>query len=151
MKEITVLSPPLFIKGPVVKGFGRGSKTLGIPTANFDEETLRAAQLDETLSGVYAGFASVGADPAIYKTVLSIGWNPHFKNEKRTAESWILHDFGRDFYGEELRLFVVAYIREEKAFTSLDALVERIHQDADLAQEMLVPFSGACTFLKPSV
>lgn len=28
-------------------------------------------------------------------------------------EPWILHDFSEDFYGEELRLIVVGYIRPE--------------------------------------
>jgi hypothetical protein len=36
---------PIYLKGPVIKGFGRGSKELGIPTgtplsANADKPTL---------------------------------------------------------------------------------------------------------------
>jgi hypothetical protein len=36
---------PIYLKGPVIKGFGRGSKELGIPTgtplgANSDKPTL---------------------------------------------------------------------------------------------------------------
>ena len=31
---------PLFMEGEVVKGFGRGSKELGIPTANFNEQVV---------------------------------------------------------------------------------------------------------------
>ncbi len=45
--------------------------------------------------------------------------------QERTAEPWILHDFGHDFYGEQLRLVVAAYIRPEANFDSLDALVAR--------------------------
>jgi riboflavin kinase len=42
---------------------------------------------------------------------MSIGWNPVFKNKERTAEPWILHDFGGDFYGQHIRLVVCGYIR----------------------------------------
>lgn len=33
---VVPLHPIWHLKGPVVKGFGRGSKELGIPTANID-------------------------------------------------------------------------------------------------------------------
>lgn len=50
----------------------------------------------------------------------------------KTLEPWLLHDFGvgNDFYGEELRLVVCGYIRPEAPFTTVEALVERIYQDA---------------------
>ena len=131
------LRPAWRLKGEVVKGFGRGSKVLGIPTANLDDAAVRGAGLGEAVSGIYAGWASVGADPAVFAMVMSIGWNPYFKNERRTVEPWILHDFGRDFYGEELRLVVCAYIRPEANFTTLEALVERIHADAGVARAAL--------------
>lgn len=38
-------------------------------------------------------------------------------------EPWLLHDFPADFYGEELRLVVNAYIRPEATFTTLENLV----------------------------
>lgn len=39
--------------------------------------------------------------------------------QEKTAEPWILHEFGRDFHGEEIRLLVCAYIRPEANFPSL--------------------------------
>ncbi len=36
------LDPPIFLFGDVVKGFGRGSKQLGIPTANFPESVVKS-------------------------------------------------------------------------------------------------------------
>lgn len=82
-------------------------------------------------SGIYVGWASVGDDPTVYPTALSVGWNPHFEGETngraggdhhrngenkgvtashsgsgKTLEPWLLHDFGHDFYGQELRLVV---------------------------------------------
>lgn len=68
-----VLASPLLLKGPVIKGFGRGSKELGIPTANLDAELL-GAPVASCEAGVYYGWASVGAAPEVHKMVMSIGW-----------------------------------------------------------------------------
>ena len=35
--------------------------------------------------------------------VMSVGWNPFFKNESKTCEPWLLHKFDKDFYDKELR------------------------------------------------
>ncbi len=51
------------------------SQELGIPTANVDADALRSL-LAEAVSGIYAGWASVGDSPTVYKTVMSIGWVP---------------------------------------------------------------------------
>ena len=48
---------PLHIKGPVVKGFGRGSKELHIPTANIPVEGLAVGHCKSVESGVYFGWA----------------------------------------------------------------------------------------------
>ena len=39
--------------------------------------------------------------------------------------------------GEELRIVVAGYIRPEANFDSLDALIQRIHTDADITREAL--------------
>ena len=40
------LEPVWKLKGKVVKGFGRGSKELGIPTANLDAASLQVTGRD---------------------------------------------------------------------------------------------------------
>ena len=57
--------------------------------------------------------------------------------QEKTAEPWLLHEFEEDFYGEELRLLVCAYIRPEADFESLESLVAQIHADADVARAAL--------------
>jgi riboflavin kinase len=47
---VVPLDVPLRLKGTVVKGFGRGSAQLGIPTANLDSSSLSAA-LAHTVTG----------------------------------------------------------------------------------------------------
>lgn len=133
--EGTLPIEPWYIGGPVVKGFGRGSKVLEIPTANLCADDFSAI-LSEHTSGVYFGWAGLSTR-GIYKMVMSIGWNPYFDNNEKTIEPWLLHDFDEDFYGEDLRLAIVGYIRPEANFPSLETLIARIHEDRKIAEKSL--------------
>ncbi|KAL1921378.1 uncharacterized protein VTP21DRAFT_11094 [Calcarisporiella thermophila] len=124
------------VKGEVVKGFGRGSKELGIPTANLPEHATESLSR-ELDTGIYFGWARVGSNPEIYPMVMSIGWNPYYKNEKKSLEVHVIHSFESDFYGEQLRVIILGYIRPEKNYTSLDALIEDIHMDINVAKQSL--------------
>lgn len=123
------------IGGPVVKGFGRGSKVLGIPTANLSTEGY-STLLSEHPSGVYFGWAGLSTR-GVFKMVMSIGWNPYFDNTEKTIEPWLLHDFDEDFYGEELHLVIVGYIRAEANFPTLESLIAKIHEDRKIAETAL--------------
>ena len=126
-------SAPLRLSGIVTKGFGRGSKMLGIPTANLASPSL-TDQLAGHPAGIYFGWASLrvaggagGAGGAarplpVYPAVASIGWNPFFKNKTKTVEPYLLHRFRTDFYGAGIRLVLCGYIRPEADFTSLEVL-----------------------------
>ena len=72
--ELHALSAPVRFRGPVIRGFGRGSKTLGVPTANLDPSGRQSGAELDLPPGIYFGFASVGAAPEVYKMVMSIGW-----------------------------------------------------------------------------
>ncbi|KAI3928454.1 hypothetical protein MKW98_024055 [Papaver atlanticum] len=126
---------PWYIGGPVIKGYGRGSKVLGIPTANLSTEGWSDI-LSYHPSGVYFGWAGLSTR-GVYKMVMSIGWNPYFNNTEKTIEPWLLHDFNEDFYGEELRLAIVGYIRPEANFSSLESLISKIHEDGKISEEAL--------------
>mmetsp|Transcript_13401 Transcript_13401/g.42750 ORF Transcript_13401/g.42750 Transcript_13401/m.42750 type:complete len:183 (+) Transcript_13401:73-621(+) len=129
------LEKPVMLNGTVVKGFGRGSKMLGIPTANIPAQPLER-ELEGMSTGIYAGWASVdGGEP--YKAVLSIGWNPYFKNTEKTIEPHILHTFDEDFYGAHLAVCVTAYLRPECNFPSLEALIDGIRNDIEVARKLL--------------
>lgn len=133
--------PAWRVGGSVIKGYGRGSKILGIPTANLPTAAFSGA-LAEQVCGVYLGWAGL-ADKGVYKMVMSVGWNPYFDNAEKTVEPWLLHEFPDDFYGEELRLVVVGYIRAEANFPSVESLIERIREDGNIAGTALdlPPFS----------
>jgi riboflavin kinase len=133
----------LRVSAEVVRGFGRGSKLLGIPTANMSMQDIGAA-VDELPTGIYQGFAElegVEGMEGVFKSVISIGWNPYFSNKKKTVEPHLLHDFGDlDFYGATLHLCLSGYVRPEMNFSCLDDLITAIKADIDYAKaELDVP------------
>eukprot|EP00301_Raphidiophrys_heterophryoidea_P006916 c12744_g1_i1.p2 GENE.c12744_g1_i1~~c12744_g1_i1.p2 ORF type:complete len:163 (-),score=39.13 c12744_g1_i1:171-659(-) len=140
-RTFTVLAQPIAIGGKVIHGFGRGSKQLGFATANLPDESI-AGVISQISRGIYCGFASVGPvseQTAAYPMVMSVGWNPQFNNDQSRlfVESHILHKFEHDFYGQEMRLLVVARIRDEAKFESVDGLIKAIHDDIELAKQGL--------------
>ncbi|XP_030625320.1 riboflavin kinase [Chanos chanos] len=128
-------SLPYFCRGEVVRGFGRGSKELGIPTANFPESVVDNLPADIS-TGIYYGWARVG-NGEVHKMVMSIGWNPYYKNTKKSMETHVIHKFKEDFYGEILSVIMVGYVRPERGFDSLDALITAIHSDIEEAKKKL--------------
>ena len=69
--------------------------------------------------------------------VMSIGYNPFYKNTVRSAEVHVLHEFGQDFYGSDMAISILGYIRPELDYVSLEALVKDIKTDIDVARESL--------------
>ncbi|KAG6144019.1 riboflavin kinase [Claviceps purpurea] len=154
---------PYKMEGKVIAGFGRGSKELGIPTANLPVDSTQTPWIDAISSGVYFGYASlqsipsshaestssssgpsapapvsgIGPEPALFPMVMSIGYNPFYKNTVRSAEVHILHKFEADFYGAHMRLLIVGFIREEKDYVSREALIEDIEEDCRVARRSL--------------
>lgn len=41
----------------------------------------------------------------------------------------MLHEFGKDFYGAEMRVVVLGFVREEYDYDSLEGLVSDIRED----------------------
>ncbi|KAI0147414.1 riboflavin kinase [Xylariaceae sp. FL1272] len=151
---------PLQMEGTVISGFGRGSKDLGIPTANLPVDSSITPWIESARSGVYFGWASLALPPShpdsttttttttlseskttqtyrIYPMVMSIGYNPFYNNSVRSAEVHVLHSFTADFYDAPMRLLIMGYVRDEKNYDGLDALIEDIRIDCDVARHSL--------------
>uniref|UniRef100_A0A1B6MDA5 Riboflavin kinase n=1 Tax=Graphocephala atropunctata TaxID=36148 RepID=A0A1B6MDA5_9HEMI len=126
---------PFFASGKIIKGFGRGSKELGIPTANYSEEVVNSLPVSVT-PGIYYGWAQVDSGP-VYKMVMSIGWNPYYNNKKKSMETHVIHKFDCDLYGCTLKTVMVGFLRPEKNFNSLDDLVAAINNDIKQASDKL--------------
>eukprot|EP00501_MAST-03F_sp_TOSAG23-6_P000704 GSMAST32.ASY1.ANO1.732.1 assembled CDS len=123
-RTVSLVDPPIRFCSTVAKGFQRGSKELGWPTANLDNSAAVYSTLQKMDTGIYCGWASVGnvnSDLCIYKAAISVGHNPTFKGTEATqhkvVEPYLLHEFAEDFYGEEIRLVVCGYIRPEADFS----------------------------------
>lgn len=126
---------PIFLEGEVIKGFGRGSKELGCPTANYPLEVVQSLP-KELDPGVYYGWAQVD-NGTVYKMVANIGWCPFYQNKQMSVETHIMHNFNGDFYGSNLKICLVGYLRGEKNFQALDDLIEAIKQDIINAEKNL--------------
>jgi riboflavin kinase len=102
---------PIRMVSRVVRGFGRGSTDLGIPTANLQREGLKmctAPSPDDPVNGsspptfqdlpcgIYWGFCRIGGSSdqgtagVVYKAALSIGYNPTYGNDEKTVEPHLI-------------------------------------------------------------
>ncbi len=120
------------LSGTVVRGLQNGRK-LGYPTANIqvnDEYKLIPRK------GIY--MVKVRYQQELLNGMLSIGYNPTFEGKEQTIEVNIL-DFDKDIYGESLTLEFIRYIRDEKKFDSLEALIEEIKNDERITRSVLLP------------
>jgi riboflavin kinase len=105
----------VYLGATVVHGQKRGSKELGIPTANLGMDEL--GKIGDSLeTGIYYGWARLNG--TYYQTVVSVGWNPFYQNTVKTIEAHLLHSLD-DFYGEYLELLLIGYLRQEANFKSL--------------------------------
>lgn len=52
-------------------------------------------------------------------------------------ETHLMHKFDKDFYGSILKIALIGYLRPEKTFNSLDALIDQIKLDIQTAEQFL--------------
>ena len=116
-----------FTEGTVQRGAHLASK-IGFKTANihYPQELVKLP------FGVYSVLAN--GLPAI----ANFGVKPTFEGlaSKPVLEVHILN-FDKDIYGETLRIEFVYFIRAERKFDSVDALVAQIKSDIDMVQNIV--------------
>ena len=117
------------MSGTVIRGDKVG-RTLGFPTANVD---LRRRQ--SAVMGIFAVRVS-GRDWGPLDAVASVGTRPTFGGGKPLLEVHIF-DFDRDIYGAYIHVDFIARLRSEERFDDVDALVDQMHRDAELARRIL--------------
>jgi len=140
-KAVAPLERCLVARGPVKRGYGRGSKKLGFPTANLPED-LFGPILAEVPAGVYSCFAIVDDEPEVVRrAVANVGYSPTFQgkeNPMKIIEAYLIDGDNRpDFYGATLTLLLVAFQRPERKFPNFDALLRNIRNDASVAADAL--------------
>ncbi|CEH12477.1 Riboflavin kinase [Ceraceosorus bombacis] len=118
---------PIYLRGDVQKGFGRGGKELGCATANLPSSVFDPpSKLTET--GVYFGYASVDLDAEAGGAKDGGVW---------PMEVHIMHEFQHDFYGKHMKVVVLGYIRPEFNYVSREALIEDIETDKQVGLRSL--------------
>jgi riboflavin kinase/FMN adenylyltransferase len=124
-----MMGRPFAIEGVVEKGRQLG-RQLGFPTANVPLVDYVAPRF-----GVYATRTRL-ADGRELGGVANIGVNPTTGLVAPRLEVW-LFDFDEDIYGETIETDLVAFLRPEEKYASIDIMVAQIHQDAAQARAIL--------------
>ena len=124
----TYLGRPYRLSGTVVVGKRLGH-TIGFPTANVQVEQYKFLPK----GGVYVASARL-SDGRIYRSVVNIGTQPTTPGAHNLAVEAFLLDFNENIYGQHLVLDLLAFLRPEKKFASIEDLVRQIGMDADTAK-----------------
>jgi riboflavin kinase/FMN adenylyltransferase len=127
-KATSLLGRYFKIVGEVIKGQGVGSKKL-FATLNLEVKEFLIPK-----EGVYATFTKIGKTS--YKSVTFIGKRLSTDGEF-SIETHILDKKLNDIKAD-ISISFVEYIRENRKFSSLDALKEQISKDLDFAREIIV-------------
>ena len=128
-RAAAILGRPFAIEGEVIHGDKRG-RTIGVPTANVPMgDYMRPAY------GIYATRARL-PDGRVIDGVASLGVRPMYQLDEPLLEVW-LFDFDEDLYGQTVETELIAFLRGEMAFDSLDALKVQIDSDAAAARAAL--------------
>ena len=132
-----MLGGPWFISGEVIHGEKRG-RDLGYPTANIRLD--RDCGLKHGIYAVRVGRGQ-GAERVLIDGVASFGRRPTFDNGAPLLEVF-LFDFKGSLYGETLDVAFIGYIREERKFAEIDALVRQMDDDSAQARADLAAHPG---------
>ncbi len=112
------------LTGKVVKGDGLG-KQINYPTANISiEEDYKIIPKD----GVY--YIKTTIDNKLYNGMMNIGHRPTIGTKEKSIEV-NLFSFDKDIYDKVISVDVVEKIREEKKFSSIEALKTQLAKDEE--------------------
>ncbi len=126
-----ILGRPFAIEGVVRRGQQLG-RQLGFPTANVEVEDYVVPKL-----GVYATRTRL-PDGREVPGVANLGNNPTTGIVETRLETW-LFDFDEDLYGQIIETDLVAFLRPELKFDSLELMIEQIHRDEQAARAIVAP------------
>lgn len=136
---------PIKFKGKVVRGTGKGTGMLAVPTANLGDVP---DDIKYRLKGVYFGWARIlepkAAEPPSgdwHEAVISVGPSPYASPsvlQKTVVAVHMLHSFDDDFFGARLQVVVMGFLRPMKvAGTPEEEMLDAITQDLWLTTSSL--------------
>jgi riboflavin kinase/FMN adenylyltransferase len=118
------------LTGKVVKGDGLGKK-INYPTANiFIEETYKIIPKD----GVY--LVETIIKDKLFNGMMNIGHRPTIGTKNKSIEVH-LFNFNEDIYGQVISIKMISKIRDEKKFSSIQALKEQLVKDENYCLKLI--------------
>jgi riboflavin kinase/FMN adenylyltransferase len=127
-----MLGRPFEARGRVVTGDQRG-RLLGFPTANVVVPQSICLPAD----GVYAGWY-MRPDGVAHACAINLGRRPTFyEHADHSLLEAHLIDFDGDLYGEDARLQFAHFLRSERKFDGMDALIAQLQHDVAQARAVL--------------
>jgi riboflavin kinase/FMN adenylyltransferase len=128
-KAAAMLGREYTILGTVTRGDNLGKK-IGFPTANLSAHSEQFPP-----NGVYAAEAKI--DSELHRGVINLGVRPTVSGGKSERVLEIhLFDFERDVYGRDVEVRFLKFLRPEKKFENIDALVAQIRRDVEEARAL---------------
>ncbi|QHS60314.1 bifunctional riboflavin kinase/FAD synthetase [Chitinophaga agri] len=128
-----LLGYPYFIQGKVIHGDKMG-RQLGFPTANLELSDPRKLI---PVEGIYAIRVYFEKEATPLQGVMSIGTRPTFNGTDLRVEAHIF-DFSQEIYDKVLKVEMISYIRANRKFENIDALVSQMHKDSQEARDVLM-------------
>lgn len=125
-KACRLLTTPFSLEGPVVRGFGIGSKQT-VPTLNLAAE-------NELLpgNGVYVTRTRDEASGQTWKSITNVGYRPTFEGRELTIETFLL-DPPPPQAPARIEVSFLAFVRGERRFDTPEELKKQILRDAGAA------------------
>ena len=118
------------LTGKVIKGDGLGKK-INYPTANiFIEETYKIIPKD----GVY--LVETIIEDKLFNGMMNIGHRPTIGTNLKSIEVH-LFNFNEDIYGKVISIKMISKIRDEKKFSSIQALKEQLVKDENYCLKLI--------------
>ena len=124
-----LLTRPFAVEAVVERGDGRGH-ALGFPTAN-----VSLGRYQRPAYGIYAVRVRLD-DDSEHSGVASFGVRPTFEEGEEYLETFIF-DWDGDLYDRTIEIGLIAYLRPEAKFESVEALVEQMRKDEAEARRLL--------------
>src|SRR5690606_34130740 len=106
-------------------------RTLGFPTAN-----MRLPADVALRQGIYA-VRFRRSDGSLHDGVASFGRRPTVNDNGEPLLETFVFDFSGDLYGENCRVSLFGFLRDEVKFGGLDALVAQMKRDEEEARALL--------------
>lgn len=118
------------VHGKIVGGAKRGTG-MGYPTANVPMPKGSALG-----HGIFAVRVFLPNDAECHQAAAYLGTRPTFDDGKPVLEVF-LFDFDGDLYGRDIEVEFIDFIRPDRRFDGMEALVAQMAKDCDKAREIL--------------